>query len=578
MKKRKLGFWEIWNMSFGFLGIQFGFALQNANTSRIFETLGAEVDDLAVYWLAAPVTGLIIQPVIGYFSDRTWHPKLGRRRPYFLIGAILASIALCLMPNSSVLWMAIGTLWIMDASINVSMEPFRAFVGDNLPDEQRTTGFAMQSFFIGVGGFVGSSLPYIFSNWLNISDTAPEGVIPDTVKYSFYLGAGAFLLAVLWTVFRSNEYSPEEFEAFEAQEASEAEGQKQKEVSVSKQMTTELVMIIVGLVATMGLVYFELKKDLYILAVGIAFVGLLFIVASLLRKQNADNGFVHIMTDLLRMPDTMKQLAVVQFFSWFAMFSMWIYATSGVTSHIYDMAINSNYIEVLDNELSQYKGSTNDEKELSSIRAIEEELSSLSEKVKNNDEVKVSINLAKFFQNEDRGLKLPEDVKAELNTTQKQYNEGADWVGVLMGIKFLVAALVAFLIPVLAKKTSRKIAHLICLVIGGLGLISYYFMSNPDFLLVSMIGVGIAWASILSVPYAMLTGALPANKMGYYMGVFNFFIVIPQIVAASILGFMLSRFFDSEPIYALVVGGISMILSGFLTLRVNDNATAETNG
>lgn len=501
MKKRTLGFWEIWNMSFGFLGIQFGFALQNANTSRIFETLGAEVDNLAVYWLAAPVTGLIIQPIIGYFSDRTWHSKLGRRRPYFLIGAILASIALCLMPNSPVLWMAIGVLWIMDASINVSMEPFRAFVGDNLPDHQRTKGFAMQSFFIGIGGFVGSSLPYIFSNWLNISDTAPQGVIPDTVKYSFYLGAAAFLLAVLWTVIKSKEYSPEEFEAFEASESVDSDNQTQKGVTTTKQFNIGLIMMIVGLLATMGIVYFELKKDLYILSVGIAIVGLLFIIASVLRKQNADNGFVHIMTDLLRMPDTMKQLAVVQFFSWFAMFSMWIYATSGVTSHIYKTT----------------------------------------------------------------------------DTTSVLYNEGADWVGVLMGIKFLVAALVAFLIPLLAKKTSRKMAHLICLIIGGLGLASYFFVTNPDYLLLSMIGVGIAWASILSVPYAMLTGSLPANKMGYYMGVFNFFIVIPQIVAASILGFMLNTFFDGEPIYALVVGGISMILAGFLTLRVNDNVTIEIN-
>ncbi len=501
MKKRTLGFWEIWNMSFGFLGIQFGFALQNANTSRIFETLGAEVDNLAVYWLAAPVTGLIIQPIIGYFSDRTWHSKLGRRRPYFLIGAILASIALCLMPNSPVLWMAIGVLWIMDASINVSMEPFRAFVGDNLPDHQRTKGFAMQSFFIGIGGFVGSSLPYIFSNWLNISDTAPQGVIPDTVKYSFYLGAAAFLLAVLWTVIKSKEYSPEEFEAFEASESVDSDSQTQKGVTTTKQFNIGLIMMIVGLLATMGIVYFELKKDLYILSVGIAIVGLLFIIASVLRKQNADNGFVHIMTDLLRMPDTMKQLAVVQFFSWFAMFSMWIYATSGVTSHIYKTT----------------------------------------------------------------------------DTNSVLYNEGADWVGVLMGIKFLVAALVAFLIPLLAKKTSRKMAHLICLIIGGLGLASYFFVTNPDYLLLSMIGVGIAWASILSVPYAMLTGSLPANKMGYYMGVFNFFIVIPQIVAASILGFMLNTFFDGEPIYALVVGGISMILAGFLTLRVNDNVTIEIN-
>lgn len=502
MKKRSLGFWEIWNMSFGFLGIQFGFALQNANTSRIFETLGAQVDELAVYWLAAPVTGLVVQPIIGYFSDRTWHPKLGRRRPYFFVGAILASIALCIMPNSPILWMAIGTLWIMDASINISMEPFRAFVGDNLPDHQRTLGFAMQSFFIGIGGFVGSWLPYILTNWLGVANTAPEGMIPDTVKYSFYFGAAAFFLAVLWTVTRSKEYSPDEFEAFEeAQKSENSHKSKGLEVTIRKQSSIGLIMLLVGLIASMCIVYFELRKDLYILGIGIALVGLLFWLASSLRKKNRRNGFVDIMTDLLRMPDTMKQLAVVQFFSWFAMFSMWIYATSAVTSHIYGTS----------------------------------------------------------------------------DTTSKLYNEGADWVGVLMGIKFLVAALVAFLIPILAKKTSRKVAHLICLTLGGLGLISYYFISNPDFLLISMIGVGIAWASILSVPYAMLTGSLPANKMGYYMGVFNFFIVIPQIVAASILGFMLTYFFNSEPIYALIVGGFSMILSGLLTLRVNDKTNIEIN-
>ncbi len=501
MKKRTLGFWEIWNMSFGFLGIQFGFALQNANTSRIFETLGAEVDELAVYWLAAPVTGLIIQPIIGYFSDRTWHPKLGRRRPYFLIGAILASIALCLMPNSPILWMAIGTLWIMDASINVSMEPFRAFVGDNLPDHQRTLGFATQSFFIGIGGFVGSAMPWVFSNWLNVSSEAPEGVIPDTVKYSFYIGAAAFLLAVLWTVIKSKEYSPEEFEAFEKEAENSSSEEVQKEITTGRQTAVGLSMLLIGLITTMALVYFDLKKDLFILTVGLALVGLLFILAARLRNSSKENGFVNIMTDLLRMPKTMKQLAYVQFFSWFAMFSMWIYATSGVTSHIYKTS----------------------------------------------------------------------------DTTSEIYNEGADWVGFLMGIKFLVAALVAFLIPILARKTSRKVAHMICLCLGGLGLISYYFISNPDLLLISMIGVGVAWASILSVPYAMLTGSLPSNKMGYYMGVFNFFIVIPQIVAASVLGFMLNTFFHNEPIYALVVGGIAMILAGMLTLKVSDESKIEIN-
>ena len=497
MKKRKLSFWEIWNMSFGFLGIQFGFALQNANTSRIFETLGAEVERIPILWIAAPVTGLVVQPIIGYFSDRTW-TRLGRRRPYFLVGAVLASIALCIMPNSPSLWVAAGMLWIMDASINISMEPFRAFVGDNLPSEQRTLGFAMQSFFIGIGAVVGSVMPYVFTNWFGISNTAPEGVIPDSVKWSFYVGAAVFLLTVLWTVFRSREYTPEELEAFAENQQREtppltAEGES---LRVSKLRSYGTVMIVLGVVATFFPYYFNLQKELYILTVGIALIGVLFILASAVRGRNVENGFVVIMTDLLYMPKTMKQLASVQFFSWFALFSMWIYTTQAVTGHIY--------------------GTT--------------------------------------------------------DPTSQVYNDGADWVTVLFGVYNGVAALVAFLLPVLAKMTSRKITHLLALVLGGLGLISVYFISNPDWLLVSMIGVGIAWASILSVPYAMLAGSLPPKKMGYYMGVFNFFIVIPQMVAATILGFLVNRIFDDEPIYALIIGGISMILAGLLTLRVEDHA------
>ncbi|MGA9240150.1 MFS transporter [Robiginitalea sp.] len=497
MKKRNLSFWEIWNMSFGFLGIQFGFALQNANTSRIFETLGAEVERIPILWIAAPVTGLVVQPIIGYFSDRTW-TRLGRRRPYFLVGAVLASIALCIMPNSPSLWVAAGMLWIMDASINISMEPFRAFVGDNLPSEQRTLGFAMQSFFIGIGAVVGSVMPYVFTNWFGISNTAPEGVIPDSVKWSFYVGAAVFLLSVLWTVFRSREYTPEELDAFAENQQREtpsltAEGES---LRVSKLRSYGVVMILVGIVATFFPYYFNLQKELYILTVGIGLIGVLFMLAAAVRSRNVENGFVVIMTDLLYMPKTMKQLASVQFFSWFALFSMWIYTTQAVTGHIY--------------------GTT--------------------------------------------------------DPTSQVYNDGADWVTVLFGVYNGVAALVAFLLPVLAKMTSRKITHLLALVLGGLGLISVYFISNPDWLLVSMIGVGVAWASILSVPYAMLAGALPPKKMGYYMGVFNFFIVIPQMVAATILGFMVNRIFDDEPIYALIIGGISMILAGLLTLRVEDHA------
>ena len=502
MKKQKLSFWEIWNMSFGFLGIQFGFALQNANTSRIFETLGADLDEIPILWIAAPVTGLIVQPIVGYFSDRTW-TKLGRRRPYFLVGAILASIALCIMPNSPTLWVAAGMLWIMDASINISMEPFRAFVGDNLPSEQRTLGFAMQSFFIGLGAVVGSLLPYAFTNWFGISNIAAEGVVPDSVKWSFYIGALVFLIAVLWTVFTSKEYSPEELEAFEDHKPEYINEITPEENSnrINKLKSIGGIMTIFGGILTATLIYLNLEKELYILSVGILAVGVLFLLASFVRKSSGVNGFVEIMTDLLYMPQTMKQLAWVQFFSWFALFSMWIYTTQAVTSHVY--------------------GTT--------------------------------------------------------DTTSKLYNDGADWVTVLFAVYNGVAALVAFLLPVLAKKTSRKVTHLICLILGGLGLISVFFFKDPNLLIISMVGVGIAWASVLSIPYAMLAGALPPKKMGYYMGVFNFFIVIPQMVAATILGFLVTRLFDSQPIYALIVGGLSFVLSGLLTLRVSDEATVEIN-
>ncbi|MEJ2163795.1 MAG: MFS transporter, partial [Robiginitalea sp.] len=336
MKKRALSFWEIWNMSFGFLGIQFGFALQNANTSRIFETLGADVESIPILWIAAPVTGLIVQPIIGYFSDRTWN-RLGRRRPYFLVGAILASIALCIMPNSPALWVAAGMLWIMDASINVSMEPFRAFVGDNLPSDQRTLGFAMQSFFIGVGAVVGSVMPYVFTNWLGISNTAPEGIIPDSVKWSFYVGAAVFFLAVLWTIVRSREYSPEELEAFaENKEAAPKPLTPEADAArVEKLRFYGLAMTALGILSTLLPYYYGLQKELYILTVGILLVGVLFLLAAYVRRRSGQNGFVIIMTDLLYMPKTMKELAWVQFFSWFALFSMWIYTTQAVTGHVY---------------------------------------------------------------------------------------------------------------------------------------------------------------------------------------------------------------------------------------------------
>ena len=314
MEKRKLSFWQIWNMSFGFLGIQMGFALQNSNMSRIFQTLGANIDDIPILWVAAPLTGLIIQPIIGYFSDRTW-TRLGRRKPYFLAGAILASSALFIMPNSPVLWFAAGMLWIMDASINVSMEPFRAFVGDNLPESQRTQGFAMQSFFIGIGAYVASKLPLLLT-YIDVKNTAAAGIIPDSVKYSFYIGGFAFLITVLWTVFTSKEYSPEEMEVFEK---SQNTGTFKKEAHSSEwfakngtsHLTKGLLMLIISILSTFAIFHYDLKKDLYVMSLGLIGIGgLALLFSGLMQKSNkTHNGFVTIMNDFQFMPKIMKQLA-----------------------------------------------------------------------------------------------------------------------------------------------------------------------------------------------------------------------------------------------------------------------------
>jgi maltose/moltooligosaccharide transporter len=498
-KKPILNFWQIWNMSFGFLGIQFGFALQNANVSRIFETLGAKVEDIPILWVAAPVTGLIIQPIIGHLSDNTWN-RLGRRRPYFLSGAILASIALLIMPNSPFLWIAAGMLWIMDASINVSMEPFRAFVGDMLPSEQRTKGFAMQIFFIGTGAVVASALPFILTNWLGIANTAPEGIIPPSVRYSFYIGATAFFFAVLWTVLRTKEYTPEELRQHAEAEGKIIHKDHGEEIDDTEKtshvfMNRSYIWISAGIAVAALIYFFHLLAELYIFAAGIGLYGILMLISGkMISNGNTKNGIAVVMNDMYRMPATMKQLAVVQFFTWFALFAMWIYTTAAVTKHIY--------------------GTT--------------------------------------------------------DTTSELYNNGANWVGICFAVYNGFAALVAFLLPVIAKKTSRKFTHTISLIAGGLGLISIYFIKDYHLLLISMVGIGLAWASILSMPYAILTGALPAHKMGTYMGIFNFFIVIPQILAASILGFFTRYLFAGEAIYALILGGLSMFIAAVMVFFVND--------
>ncbi len=423
---------QLFNMSFGFFGIQFGFALQNANVSRIFQTLGAELDKIAILWIAAPFTGLVVQPIIGYLSDRTWHPFWGRRRPFFFIGSILASTALFLMPNSYALWIAAMLLWILDASINISMEPFRAFVGDKLPSTQRTTGFAMQTFFIGLGAVIASLLPYIFTNYFHISNTAAEGVVPDSVKYSFYIGGFVFLAAVMWTVFTTKEFPPEDIKQWEEEK---------------------------------------------------------------LKSKGVAHGFAEIIRGIGSIPKTMMQLAVVQFFTWIAFFSMWIYTTAGIAQNVY----------------------------------------------------------------------------ATTDTTSKQFQDAGDWVGVMFMVYNGISALAAFVLPVLASRISRRLTHMLCLILGGAGLISIFFIKDNQTLLISMIFVGLAWASTLTMPYAILAGALPPDKMGFYMGVFNFFIVIPQILAAAILGFFVKNVFDDQSIYALLIGGISMIIAGFLNVIVKED-------
>jgi len=487
-------------MSFGFLGIQFGFALQNANVSRIFETLGANVDDIPILWIAAPLTGLVVQPIIGYFSDRTW-TRLGRRRPYFLFGAIAASIALIFMPNSPALWVAAGMLWIMDASINVSMEPFRAFVGDMLPSEQRTRGFAMQSFFIGTGAVVASALPWILTNWFDVANTAGPGVVPPSVKWSFYLGAFAFISAVLWTVLRTREYTPEELEAFEAEEKNEIEDKNAvREVPImagegQKKVTLGLIFAVIGVITTYFTYEYALDKEVYVATGGLAVIGVVMLIAGLFQKGGKiEQGLVVVMHDFIHMPKTMKQLALVQFFSWFALFAMWIYSTAGVTAHIYGTS----------------------------------------------------------------------------DTTSALYNEGADWVGMMFGVYNGVAALVAFGLAPMAKLLSRKWVHSLSLILGGAGLIMIYFISDPMYLIYSMIGVGIAWASILAMPYAILAGSIPSQKMGLYMGIFNFFIVLPQLIAATILGYVTRTYFEGEAVFALVLGGIVMIIAAFSMYFVDD--------
>lgn len=448
MKKPKLSFWDIWNMSFGFLGIQFGFALQNANASRILQNLGADVHQLSWFWLVAPLTGMIVQPIIGHYSDNTW-TKLGRRKPYFLAGALAASIGMCLMPNAAMftalmpaLFVGAGMLMIMDASFNVAMEPFRALVADKLPVDQRTLGFSIQTVLIGIGAVMGSVLPYVLENIFNIANEAPDGQVAPTVIYSFIIGATVLILAILVTVLKTKEYPPEMMAKFTDDDDS-IDG----EIESNTQVDTQ---------------------------------------------QKKRSFFTALVEDLRDMPMTMKQLGVVQFCSWFALFGMWVFATPAIAQHIYDLPAS--------------------------------------------------------------------------DTSSALYNEAGSWVGVLFGIYNGVSAVYAFFLPTIAKKLGRKSTHSLSLILGGLGLISIYFIPSPEMLILSMIGIGIAWASILAMPYAILAGSIPAIKMGIYMGLFNLFITIPQILNGIVGGPMVKYVYGEKAIFALVTAGVFMII-GAISMR-----------
>jgi maltose/moltooligosaccharide transporter len=507
---------QIWNMSFGFLGIQIGFDLQNGNVSRIFQTLGAQVDELAILWIAAPMTGLIVQPIIGHLSDKTWvrfGNSFGRRRPFFLAGALLASLALFIMPNSPALWVAAGMLWIMDASLNITMEPFRAFVGDNLPDRQRTVGYAMQSFFIGVGAVIAGALPWVMTNWLGLSNVAPAGEIPETVRWAFYIGGLALLAAVSWTVFTTREYSPDELAGFEAV--------RRRDLGVepvppfppprtpAQFRKGGIVWIIAGaiLAACVAIARsasrpaflsgIEIAQELYVLAGLLAGFGVVQLLASGLRARGRnDSGFMEVVSDLFAMPKTMRQLAVVQFFSWFAMFAMWIYGTPAVAEYHF----------------------------------------------------------------------------AAPDPATRGYQDAADWWSLLGSVRNGLAAAAALGFIWLAARIDRRRLHAINLMLGAAGFAGMLLIRDPALLWVPMIGVGIAWASIVSLPYAILAGCVPAGKMGIYMGVFNIFIVVPQLLAATLLGFLVTNLFGGAPIFAMAIAAASFMAAAAATLLVQEQA------
>ncbi|QYU70199.1 MFS transporter [Leptolyngbya sp. 15MV] len=491
-EKPRQGWAGLFNISFGFFGIQIGFALQNANMSRVFQSLGSAIADLPALWGAAPLTGLLVQPIIGHLSDKTWLGKLGRRRPYFLVGAVFAALSLFLMPLSEVLIMAAVLLWVLDASLNVSMEPFRAFVGDMLRKDQHTAGYAVQTAFIGAGAVVGSIVPWVMTQ-MGVANVAPGGGIPDTVRYSFWIGAAALFAAVLWTVLTTQEYSPDEMRGFGNAEPAEGLDQPVRALA-SKSYFASALWIAAGVAVILAVAGFGLEKEVYLLGALLAGYGLLSAIAiSMARQGNVTGMLTSIVGDFSGMPDIMKKLALVQFFSWSALFIMWINTTPVVTQYVF--------------------GST--------------------------------------------------------DTASAAYNEGANWVGWLFAAYNAVAAVAALtLLPFLARRIGKARTHVVGLLCGAAGFASFFVIRDPQALLAAEIGIGIAWASILAMPYAILASSLPQAKLGIYMGLFNVFIVVPQLLVATVMGSIMKAFFPAEPIWTMAFAAGTLVLAALAMLRV----------
>jgi maltose/moltooligosaccharide transporter len=491
LEKPRQGWAGLWNISFGFFGIQIGFALQNANMSRIFQSLGSSLDDLPALWVAAPLTGLLVQPIIGHMSDRTWLGRLGRRRPYFLAGAILAAFALLVMPEANVLIFAAVMLWVLDASLNISMEPFRAFVGDMLRKDQHAAGYAVQTAFIGAGAVIGSIFPWMLE-YLGVSNEAPAGQLPDTVRFAFWFGGLALFASVLWTVLSTKEYSPDEMAAFDG--PADHGGDHTMRLLAARSFGSSAVWIGAGLAVVVAVARLGLEKEVYLLGGLLAAYGIASIVAILLARQGSTaNMLSHIVGDFSGMPDIMKRLALVQFFSWSALFIMWINTTPVVAQVFFGAS----------------------------------------------------------------GPGTPE------------FQKGASWVDVLFATYNGVAAIAALtLLPFLAGRIGRVRTHIVALLCGSAGYASFFVLEDPKMLILSEIGIGIAWASILAMPYAILASALPQRKLGIYMGLFNVFVVVPQLLVATVMGSIMKAYFPGDPIWTMAFAAGVMALAALAMTRV----------